>query len=166
MMIKTRTGQISRHGILTALAMILSYLESLVPLSFAVPGIKIGLPNIVTVFALYRLGVKSAFMISGIRVVLISVLFGNMMSFAFSAAGMLLSLSVMSIMKKTGKFSIIGVSVSGGVSHNIGQIAAAVMILGTEEILYYLPVLCISGVIAGICIGAVSAVVVKRIKIQ
>lgn len=162
---KTKTVETARYGILTALAMILSYLESLVPLSFAVPGIKMGLPNIVTVFALYRLGVKSAFAISAIRVVLISVLFGNMMSFAFSAAGMLLSLTVMSFMKKTGKFSVTGVSVAGGVSHNAGQIAAAVMLLGTKEIIYYFPILCISGVAAGVCVGAVSGMVIKRIKI-
>lgn len=153
------------YGILIALAMILSYLESLVPLSFAIPGVKLGLANIVTVFVLYKIGARSAFLIAAVRVILISILFGNIMSFAFSAAGMLLSLAVMILMKKSGKFSVAGVSVSGGVAHNAGQIAAAVLLLGTKEIFYYLPVLCVSGVIAGICIGLLSAYLIDRVEI-
>ncbi|MBR6701345.1 MAG: Gx transporter family protein [Firmicutes bacterium] len=162
---KTKTGKVALHGMLITLALILSYVESLLPLSFAVPGVKLGLPNIVIVFALYRLGAGSAFTVSATRVVLVSILFGNMMSFGFSAAGMILSLAVMILMKKSGKFSVAGVSVSGGVAHNAGQIAAAVLLLGTKEIFYYLPVLCVSGVTAGICIGLLSAYLIERVEI-
>ena len=123
-------------GVMTALAMILSYLESLVPLSFAVPGVKMGLPNIVIMFALYRLSFKEACAVSIIRVVLISILFGNTLSLAYSAAGTLVSLAVMVILKKSGRFSVTGVSVAGGVCHNAGQIAVAVLMLGTKEIAY------------------------------
>lgn len=164
-MMRKYTYSPALYGILIALAMILSYLESLVPLSFAIPGVKLGLANIVTVFVLYKIGARSAFLIAAVRVILISILFGNIMSFAFSAAGMLLSLAVMIPMKKSGKFSVAGVSVSGGVAHNAGQIAAAVLLLGTKEIVYYLPVLCVSGVIAGICIGLLSAYLIDRVEI-
>lgn len=152
-------------GVMTALAMILSYLESLVPLSFAVPGVKMGLPNIVIMFALYRLSFKEACAVSIIRVVLISILFGNTLSLAYSAAGTLVSLAVMVILKKSGRFSVTGVSVAGGVCHNAGQIAVAVLMLGTKEIAYYLPVLCVSGTVAGICIGIVSAILIEKVKI-
>lgn len=159
-----KAKNVAALGVMTALAMILSYLESLVPLSFAVPGIKMGLPNIVIMFALYRMSFKEACTISVIRVVLISVLFGNTLSLAYSAAGTLLSLTVMVLLKKSDKFSVTGVSVAGGVFHNAGQIAVAVLMLGTKEIAYYLPVLCISGTIAGICIGAVSGIIINRVK--
>ena len=152
-------------GVMTALAMILSSLESLVPLSFAVPGVKMGLPNIVIMFALYRLSFKEACAVSIIRVVLISILFGNTLSLAYSAAGTLVSLAVMVILKKSGRFSVTGVSVAGGVCHNAGQIAVAVLMLGTKEIAYYLPVLCVSGTVAGICIGIVSAILIEKVKI-
>lgn len=152
-------------GVMTALAMILSYLESLVPLSFAVPGVKMGLPNIVIMFALYRLSFKEACAVSIIRVVLISILFGNTLSLAYSAAGTLVSLAVMVLLKKSGRFSVTGVSVAGGVCHNAGQIAVAVLMLGTKEIAYYLPVLCVSGTVAGICIGIVSAILIEKVKI-
>lgn len=152
-------------GVMTALAMILSYLESLVPLSFAVPGVKMGLPNIVIMFALYRLSFREACAVSIIRVVLISILFGNTLSLAYSAAGTLVSLAVMVLLKKSGRFSVTGVSVAGGVCHNAGQIAVAVLMLGTKEIAYYLPVLCVSGTVAGICIGIVSAILIEKVKI-
>ncbi|MDO4481215.1 MAG: Gx transporter family protein [Bacillota bacterium] len=159
-----KAKNVAALGVLTAFAMILSYLESLVPLSFAVPGIKMGLPNIVIMFALYRMSLKEACTVSILRVVLISVLFGNTLSLAYSVAGTLLSLTVMTILKKSDKFSVTGVSVAGGVFHNAGQIAVAVILLGTKEIAYYLPVLCISGTIAGICIGAVSGIIINRVK--
>ena len=161
-----KAKNVALYGLLIALALVLSYLESLVPLSFAVPGIKMGLPNIVVVFALYRLRWRDAAVISLIRVLLVSVLFGNVFSLAYSAAGAVLSLLVMLLLKSTGKFSETGVSVAGAVAHNAGQILVAVFVLETGRLVYYLPVLCISGTVAGICIGLVSALLVKRIRLE
>ena len=161
-----KAKSVALYGLLIALALVLSYLESLVPLSFAVPGIKMGLPNIVVVFALYRLRWRDAAVISLVRVLLVSVLFGNVFSLAYSAAGAALSLLVMLGMKATGKFSETGVSVAGAVAHNAGQILVAIFVLETGRLVYYLPVLCISGTVAGICIGLVSALLVKRIQIK
>ena len=161
-----KAKNVALYGLLIALALVLSYLESLVPLSFAVPGIKMGLPNIVVVFALYRLRWRDAAVISLVRVLLVSVLFGNVFSLAYSAAGAVLSLLVMLLLKSTGKFSETGVSVAGAVAHNAGQILVAVFVLETGRLVYYLPVLCISGTIAGICIGLVSALLVKRIRFE
>ena len=161
-----KAKNVALYGLLIALALVLSYLESLVPLSFAVPGIKMGLPNIVVVFALYRLRARDAAVISLVRVLLVSVLFGNVFSLAYSAAGAALSLLVMMLLKSTGKFSETGVSVAGAVAHNAGQILVAVFVLETGRLVYYLPVLCISATIAGICIGLVSALLVKRVRLE
>ena len=162
-----RNGKtVARFGLLVALALILSYLESLVPLSFGVPGIKLGLPNVVVVFALYRLSPKSAAIISLIRVLLAAVLFGSVLSLAYSAAGAVLSFLVMWGMRRSGKFGETGVSVAGAVAHNAGQILTAMLVLETGRLAWYLPVLCISGTAAGVCIGLLSAVLVQRIKIN
>ena len=159
-----KSKNIALYGLLVALALVLSYLESLVPMSFAAPGVKMGLPNIAVVFALYRLRFRDAAVISLLRVVLASLLFGNVFSLAYSAAGAVLSLLVMLQLFHGGKFSATGVSVAGAVAHNVGQILVAVFVLETGRLVYYLPVLCISGVVAGICIGLLSALLVKRIK--
>ena len=161
-----KAKNVALYGLLIALALVLSYLQSLVPLSFAVPGIKMGLPNIVVVFALYRLRARDAAVISLVRVLLVSVLFGNVFSLAYSAAGGVLSLLVMMLLKSTGKFSETGVSVAGAVAHNAGQILVAMFVLETGRLVYYLPVLCISGTVAGVCIGLVSALLVKRIRLE
>lgn len=159
-----KAKNIALFGLLVALALVLSYLESLVPMSFAVPGVKMGLPNIAVVFALYRLRFRDAAAISLLRVVLAALLFGNVFSLAYSAAGAVLSLLVMLWLFRSGKFSATGVSVAGAVAHNAGQILVAVFVLETGRLVYYLPVLCISGVVAGICIGLLSALLVKRVK--
>ncbi len=160
-----KTKRLTLYALLVALAMILSYLESLVPLSFAVPGIKMGLPNIVIVFALYALGFKAAGCISIIRVLLVSILFGNVMSMAYSLAGAVVSLGLMWLLKKSGKFSSVGVSVAGALGHNVGQVACAMVLLETGGLVYYLAPLCISGTVAGIIIGLCGGIVVKRVKI-
>jgi len=160
-----KTKRLTMYALLVALALILSYLESLVPLSFAVPGIKMGLPNIVIVFALYKLGFKAAGYISLIRVVLVSILFGNVMSMIYSLAGAVLSLAVMWALRKSGKFSSVGVSVAGALGHNVGQVATAMVLLETGGLAYYLAPLCISGTVAGIIIGICGGIVVKRVKI-
>ena len=162
-----RNGKsVARFGLLIALALILSYLESLVPLSFGVPGIKLGLPNLVVIFALYRLSPRSAAVISLIRVLLSAVLFGSVLSLAYSAAGAVLSFLVMWGMRRSGKFGETGVSVAGAVAHNAGQILTAMLVLETGRLAWYLPVLCVSGTAAGVCIGLLSAVLVRRIKIN
>lgn len=152
-----------------AVAMILSYIESQIPpLLTAVPGIKMGLANIAVVFALYKLGWKEAGLISLLRVFLVSVMFSplGVMGLFYSLAGAVLSLLVMIGLKATGLFSSVAVSVAGGVFHNVGQIGMACILLKTKEIVYYLPVLALSGIVAGVLIGLVAAVLVKRIKLE
>ncbi len=151
-------------GLTVALAMIMSYIEVLFPLNFAVPGIKMGLANIVIVFVLYRMSLADAVTVSLVRVFLVSLLFGNFMSLAYSFTGAALSLALMAILKKTEKFSVVGVSIVGGVMHNVGQIAMAVILMGTAQIAYYLPVLVITGTVTGVLIGLVSALVINRVK--
>lgn len=158
-----KTKKVALTGLLIALALILSYLESLVPMSFAVPGIKLGLPNLVVVFALYRLRPSVAAAISLIRVALVAILFGSVLSLAYSAAGAVCSFLVMLLLKKTGRFGCTGVSVAGAVTHNLAQIAAAAVLLETGALAWYLPVLLLSGTLAGVCIGLLAALCVRRI---
>ena len=157
--------ELARFALLVALAMVLSWLESLVPLSLAVPGVKLGLANLLVMFGLYKLGPQQAAVISLVRVLLITFTFGNAFSFAYSLAGAVLSFVVMLLLKKTGKFSLLGVSIAGGVCHNIGQILVAMAVLGTAELIWYLPALLIAGTVAGICIGAAGALVTARVKL-
>ncbi|MBR3963325.1 MAG: Gx transporter family protein [Oscillospiraceae bacterium] len=159
-----KTKKVAMLGLTIALAMIMSYIEALVPLSFAVPGIKMGLANIVIIFVLYKIGTKEAILVSLIRVILVSLLFSNVMAMAYSIAGAVLSLGIMWILKKTDKFSVIGVSIAGGIMHNVGQIIMAVILLGTEQIALYLPVLIITGTATGVVIGIVSGLVINRFK--
>ena len=158
-----KTKKAALTGILIALALILSYLESLIPMSFAVPGVKLGLPNLVVVFALYRLRPSTAAAISLLRVALVAILFGSVLSLIYSAAGAVCSFCVMLLLKKTGRFGCTGVSVAGAVTHNLAQIAAAAVLLQTGALAWYFPVLCLSGTLAGVCIGLLAALLVKRI---
>lgn len=160
---KLRPRTISTVAMASTLALILSYIESLVPLSFAVPGIKMGLANIAIVFVLYRLGEKEAIAVSLIRLFWVAVLFGSFMTFLYSLAGAVLSMAVMIILKKSEKFSAVGVSVAGGITHNAGQIIAAVLLMETAQIAYYLPVLVVSGTVTGVIIGIVSALLINKI---
>lgn len=161
-----KAKKIALYGLCIALALVLSYVEALVPLSFTVPGVKLGLANIAVIFALYKMSLRDACIISLLRAVLVAVLFGNAFSLAYSLAGAVLSLAVMALLRKTGVFSVTGVSVAGGVAHNVGQIIVAVFVLETGKLVYYLPVLCVSGVAAGVCIGLVSALIIKRVDIK
>lgn len=151
------TKKIAQSGLLLALAMILSFIESLFPAFIAVPGVKIGLANIVTVYALYKTGFREAALISLLRVFMASFLFGSVLSLAYSAGGAIISLTGMALLKKTNLFGTAAVSVAGGVLHNLGQIAVACFILDTAAIAYYIPVLIISGTVAGIVIGIAAA---------
>ena len=158
--------RLARYALLTALAMALSWLESLVPLAGVVPpGVKLGLTNLVVIFALYRMGLRDAAAISLVRVVLVAFTFGNSYSFAYSLAGAALSLAVMVLLKRSGKFSLLGVSVAGAVSHNIAQVLVAMAVMETSRLAWYLPVLLVSGIAAGVCVGAAGALIVKRIRL-
>ena len=158
------TRKIARMGLLTALALILSYVESLIPAFVAVPGVKMGLANIVVVFALYTLVPGEAAIVSIIRVLLSSLLFGSILSLSYSAAGAVISLLSMIILMKTKIFGVTSVSVTGGVFHNLGQILVACLVLETDVLLYYLPVLILSGTITGAVIGIASSIVIKRLQ--
>ena len=157
-----KASKVAQYGLIAALALVLSYLESLVP-SLGVPGVKLGLPNIAIVFALYRLGWRDACIISLVRVFLVFLLFGDGAGLAYSVVGAALSLALMGLLKKTGKFSSVGVSVAGGVAHNGGQILVAMALLETSRLAWYLPVLWVSGTVAGVLVGIVSGVLVKRV---
>ena len=158
------TRKIARMGLLVALSMILSYVESLIPAFVAVPGVKVGLANIVVIFALYTLGPIEALIVSLLRVILSSFLFGSVLSLLYSLSGALLSLGGMILMKKLKIFSTTVVSVTGGVLHNVGQILVACLVLETDVLLYYLPALILSGVITGAVIGIIASLVIKRLE--
>ena len=157
-----KSSRVAFLGLFTAFAMILSFVESQIPTFVAIPGIKLGLPNIAIIMILYKFGIKEATIVSLLRVLLTSLLFGSVVSMLYSIAGAVLSLTAMILLKKF--LAIVTVSVIGGVCHNIGQIAVAIFVTSTSELMYYLPVLIISGVIAGIVIGLVSALAYKKIE--
>ncbi len=125
---------------------------------------KLGLANVAVVFALYRLGPRAAALISLLRVLLVSLLFGSVLSLAYSAVGAVLSFLVMWGMRAGGKFGCTGVSVAGALAHNAGQVLTAAVLLETGRLVWYLPALCVSGTVAGVCIGLLAALLVKRIK--
>ena len=149
-----------------AISMVLSFVESQIPPLTAVPGVKIGLANILTVFLLYTYGAREACAVSVTRVLLSSLLFGSAVSLLYSMAGALFSFLVMLFLKRLPWFSEIGVSIAGGVAHNVGQILAASLIMGTDAVLYYLPYLIISGVIAGIAVGFAANMLIHRVKLS
>ena len=151
-------------GLFVALAFVLSYIEYLLPLSIGIPGAKIGLANLVVMVALYTVGEKNAIALSIIRVVLVGLTFGNISMMMYSLAGAALSLFIMLIAKKLGRLSVTGVSVLGGVFHNIGQIIVAMLVLETQSLLYYLPFLIVIGTITGVLIGFVANLITARVK--
>lgn len=155
--------KVAYFGVFTALALIFSYVETLIPIHLGIPGVKLGLANLIIVITLYKMGVKEAYILSVVRVVLAGFIFGNMFSILYSMAGGLLSLTVMIFLKKTDKFSIMGISTAGGVFHNIGQLIMAAIVLESLSITYYLPVLLISGVLTGFLIGFIANEMLKRL---
>ena len=156
------TRRLALMALLTAVAMILSYVESLL-LSPGVPGVKIGLANIAVIFALYRFGWKEAAAVSLVRVGMVSLLFGSLGALFYSLAGAVLSLAVMVLLRRLDRFSPVGVSVAGGVAHNAGQVLMAMVLLETQRLIWYLPVLVISGLAGGILVGLCGALLVKRL---
>ena len=160
-----KTKKLALCGLLTALALIFAYVEVLIPLSFAMPGIKLGLANIVVVIALYTLGPAYGLFINAARVLLSALLFGNMFSAMYSLAGCLLSFVVMLLLKKTGLFSLCGVSMAGGVFHNLGQLCVAAFAMQTSSVWYYYPVLLLAGMATGIGIGIVASLVIEKLNV-
>lgn len=151
-------------GVFTALALIFSYVEAMIPINFGIPGVKLGLANLIVVIVLYKGDWKDALFIAVARIVLSGFIFGNLFSILYSLAGGLLSLLVMILLKKTNAFSIAGVSIGGGAAHNVGQLLVAMFVVQTYQVGYYLPVLLIAGVLTGAMIGIVALEVVKRLR--
>jgi heptaprenyl diphosphate synthase len=155
--------RVAYFGIFTALALIFSYVETLIPISFGIPGVKLGLANLIIVIVLYKTALKDACMLSVVRVLLAGFLFGNYYSIVYSLAGALLSLFMMAALKKAGGFSVIGVSIAGGVSHNIGQLIVAMLVVETFQVAYYVPVLLTAGLITGCVIGILAQEMLRRL---
>lgn len=151
-------------GVFTALALIFSYVETLIPISFGIPGVKLGLANLIIVTALYKMRLRDVYVLSVTRVVLSGLIFGNYISILYSLSGGLLSLFVMSALKKRDSFSVMGVSVAGGVFHNIGQLLIAMLIVETFSVSYYIPVLLAAGTATGLVNGILAGQILKRLK--
>ena len=161
-----KTRKIAYLGVFLALALILSYVESLIPFYFGIPGVKLGLTNLIVVVMLYCTGTKEAFGVSVARILLAGFLFGNLFSILYILAGGVLSFIVMCLLKKTGRFHVISVSVTGGISHNLGQLIAAAFVVETYDIFYYMPFLLIAGVATGFVIGMLAQEFILRFEKQ
>lgn len=159
-----QTKKIANMAVLVAVAMIFSYVESLIPINFGVPGMKLGIANLVTVMVLYFLAVPEVLAVVAMRVLLTGFLFGNGMSIIYSLAGGLLSVLVMAGMKKLKGFSIIGISIAGGIAHNMGQLAIAALVVESLKLVYYLPALLAAGAVTGFLIGLVSGKLLPVVK--
>ena len=156
-------SKVAYFGVFTTLALIFSYVETLIPIQFGIPGVKLGLANLIIVIALYRMKLSEAYLLSIVRVLLAGFIFGNYFSIIYNLAGGLLSLTVMALLRKKGGFSVIGVSIAGGVFHNIGQLIIASVIVETFSVMYYVPVLLIAGLVTGLLIGIASDGMLKRL---
>lgn len=152
------------YGLLVALAFIFSYIESLIPIPIGIPGIKLGLANGVTLVALYLLRPADAFAIGCLRIVLAGLTFGSPVSMLYSLCGGLLSLGVMWLCRRSNRFSVVGVSIAGGVAHNIGQIALAAVLLATPAVAWYTPVLLLTGTLTGTLIGVLCRLLLPRLE--
>ena len=161
-----KTKKLTTLGLSAALALILSYVESLLPPLMAVPGVKVGLPNIVILFLLYRYGWREAGGVSLIRLLLSAALFTGFAAFFYGLAGAALSLAGSTLLKKSGRFSPLGVSVAGGVLHNLGQIALAALVLNSGYLFAYLPVLLLSGTVAGAVVGLLASILIRRADVR
>lgn len=159
---KLQTKKLVLLSCLTACAVILSYVEILIPpLVSAVPGIKMGLANIITVFLIYKFSYKEAFLVSLCRILIMTLLFSNALTFIYSISGAVLSIVIMALLKKLNRFSTVGVSIAGAVFHNLAQVIVAALIMQTAEIVYYMVALTVSGVIAGVAIGLLGSIFIK-----
>lgn len=151
------------YGMMIALAVLLSYVEMLIPISLGVPGVKLGLANLVTIVALYTIGIRGAVEISLMRIVFVGLTFSNLFAMFYSLAGGVLSLMLMFLCKKRDWLGQTGVSIVGGVGHNVGQLFVAALVVENTAVLYYLPFLLVAGTIAGMVIGILGGIVASRI---
>lgn len=156
-------SRVAYFGVFTALALIFSYVETLIPVNFGIPGVKLGLANLIIVVALYKMRLSEAYLLSVVRVLLAGFIFGNYFSIIYSLAGGLLSLTAMALLKKWGGFSVQGISIAGGVFHNVGQLIVAAVVVETFSVTYYFPVLLVAGLLTGLVIGIVAELMLKRL---
>ncbi len=159
----TNTKKVTMTALLAALALIFSYIEVLIPFNPAIPGIKLGIANLVVIVALYHMGLRYAIVINVVRIFIAGLLFSGVFGIIYSLAGAILSMAVMVLLKKTGLFSVAGVSMAGGVAHNLGQILAAAFLVSNLSIFIYFPVLIFSGLISGALIGVVAHIILNRL---
>ena len=158
------TSFIARVGLMAALALIFSYVEAIIPYDPGIPGIKLGIANVVTVIALYKFGIKDAAAVSVIRIVIAGLLFNGLFGMIYSLVGACVSLAGMIALKKTGLFSVVGVSMAAGVLHNFGQLLIAAALIEDLRIFFYFPVLMFSGIAAGILVGIASTLILKSLR--
>lgn len=156
-------SRVAYFGVFTALALIFSYVETLIPVNLGIPGVKLGLANLIIVVALYKMRLSEAYLLSVVRILLAGFILGNYFSIIYSLAGGLLSLTVMALLKKWGGFSLQGISIAGGVFHNIGQLIVAAVVVETFSVTYYFPVLLVAGLLTGLVIGIVAEMMLKRL---
>lgn len=163
---RNNTRKLTALALTVSFALILSFIESRIPAFVAIPGVKVGLANIAIIFTLYKFGIKEAIAVSLVRILLVSMLFGSPIGMIYSIFGATLSLTLMFVLKKFTPLSEVAVSVCGGVMHNIGQITAASIMLGTNVVVYYLPFLLVSGTIAGIVVGVASGLLIVKVNLK
>ncbi|MCI8293631.1 MAG: Gx transporter family protein [Hespellia sp.] len=156
-------SKVAYFGVFVALALIFSYVESLIPIQLGIPGVKLGLANLVIVIVLYKTNLKMALLLSITKAILSGFLFGNMFSILYSMAGGILSLVVMALLRRREGFSVIGISIAGGVFHNVGQLLMAMVAMETVRVMYYFPILLIAGVLTGFLIGVIAQEALKRL---
>ena len=158
--------KIANLGLFAAVAIIFGYVESLIPFFAGIPGMKLGLANLAVLFILEKYTWKEAALVSAVRIVVIGFMFGNLFSILYSLAGAALSLTVMDVLKKHSDFSLIGISVAGGVTHNIGQLMVAMIVVSNTSLMVYAPALLVAGVLAGVLIGILTKDVVGRLPLN
>lgn len=161
---KRQTGAVAEYGVLIALAMVLGFVDSMIPVPVPVPGIKLGLANLVTLAGLYLVGIPGTVCVTVLRVILTGITFGNVFSMAYSLSGSFLSLLVMAAARKGRWFSQTGISILGGVFHNIGQLTFAAVIVRTAGVYVYLPALLAAGCAAGAAIGILGGILTERLE--
>lgn len=161
---KSNNHKLAFLGIFATIAIIFGYVESLVPVFVGIPGIKLGLANLAVLLVLSRFSIKEAAAVSLVRIFVIGFMFGNLFSIVYSIAGAALSMLVMTIMLKKTDFSLMGVSVAGGITHNMGQLFIAMCIVESGSLMYYAPALLVSGVVTGLLIGWLTTETSKRIR--
>lgn len=159
-----KTKELTLVALMAALALIFSYIEVLIPFSMGIPGVKLGIANIVIIVVLYMLGARYALTVNVVRVLIAGLLFTGLFGALYSLAGALLSFIVMGLLKRTEIFSIVGVSIAGGVAHNLGQLLVAAFLISNIKIFIYFPILIFSGVASGIVIGIISSLILKKLS--